>query len=43
MHKLKKTVASNNFSASFIKIVLHFKRFYNIIVVGCMLGGQLGS
>ena len=27
MHKLKKNVAPTNFSASFIKIVFHFKRF----------------
>ena len=39
VYKLEKVVGSNNFSAYFIKIVFH----NNIIVVGCMLGGLLGS
>ena len=34
MHKLKKIVGSNNFSAQFIKIISHYKKIgYNINVL----------
>ena len=42
VHKLKKVVGSNNFSAQFIKIISHYKKIgYNINVLQrCMLGSQ---
>ena len=34
MYKLKKIVGSNNFSAQFIKIISHYKKFgYNMYVL----------